>query len=147
MNARPQAWLHQAKNDLAFAQLARDDNFLAQACDYASQAAEKALKGALLELGIEPSHTDMLNDRVRLGSAGVNIQAFLGLPLRGLSRWRSNRATPWMRPHCRICLIPVMPIRPSASPVRCSPLWKHSINPVNDESTRTLEACWLPLTP
>ena len=87
MNARPQAWLHQAKNDLAFAQLARDNNFLAQACDYASQAAEKALKGALLELGIEPPHTHVLNDLVqRLGSTGVNTQALLGLPLRGLSR-------------------------------------------------------------
>ena len=87
MNARPQAWLHQAKNDLAFAQLARDNNFLAQACDYASQAAEKALKGALLELGIEPPHTHVLNDLVeRLGATGVNTQAFLVLPLRGLSR-------------------------------------------------------------
>ena len=87
MNARPQAWLHQAKNDLAFAQLARDNNFLAQACDNASQAAEKALKGALLELGIEPPHTHVLNDLVeRLGATGVNTQAFLGLPLRGLSR-------------------------------------------------------------
>ena len=72
MNARPQAWLHQAKNDLAFAQLARDNNFLAQACDYASQAAAKALKGALLELGIEPPHTHVLNDLVeRLGEQPV----------------------------------------------------------------------------
>ena len=87
MNSRPQAWLQQANNDLAFAQLARDNNFLAQACYYASQAAEKALKGALLELGIEPPHTHVLNDLVeRLGATGVNTQAFLGLPLRGLSR-------------------------------------------------------------
>ena len=87
MNARPKAWLHQANNDLALAQLARDNNFLAQACDYASQAAEKALKGALLELGIEPPHTHVLNDLVqRLGDAGLNTQAFLLLPLRSLSR-------------------------------------------------------------
>lgn len=87
MNARPRAWLHQAKNDLAFAQLAQNNNFLAQACDNASQAAEKALKGALLELGIEPPHTHVLNDLVeRLGPTGVNTQAFLGLPLRSLSR-------------------------------------------------------------
>ena len=87
MNARPQAWLQQATNDLAFAQLARDNNYLAQACYYASQAAEKALKGALLELGIEPPHTHVLNDLVqRLEAAGVNTEAFLGLPLRGLSR-------------------------------------------------------------
>ena len=87
MNARPKAWLNQANNDLALAQLARDNNFLAQACYYASQAAEKALKGALLELGIEPPHTHVLNDLVqRLGDAGLNTQAFLLLPLRGLSR-------------------------------------------------------------
>ena len=87
MNARPQAWLYQAKNDLAFAQLARDNNFFAQACDHASQAAEKAMKGALLELGIEPRHTHVLKDLVqRLGASGVNTQAFLGLPLRRLSR-------------------------------------------------------------
>ena len=54
MNARPKAWLHQADNDLALAQLARDNNFLAQACYDASQAAEKALKGALLEHGAKP---------------------------------------------------------------------------------------------
>jgi HEPN domain-containing protein len=41
MNARPNAWLLQAENDLALAQLARDNGFLAQACYYASQAAEK----------------------------------------------------------------------------------------------------------
>ena len=87
MNARPKAGLHQANNDLALAQLARDNNFLAQACYYASQAAEKALKGALLELGIEPPHTHVLNDLVqRLGDVGLNTQAFLLLPLRSLSR-------------------------------------------------------------
>ena len=32
MNARPNAWLRQAENDLALAQLARDNGFLAQAC-------------------------------------------------------------------------------------------------------------------
>ena len=44
MNARPNAWLRQAENDLALAQLARDNGFLAQACFYSSQAAEKGLK-------------------------------------------------------------------------------------------------------
>ena len=57
MNARPEAWLRQARNDLALATLAPDNGFLAQACYYASQAAGKALKGALLELRIEPPHT------------------------------------------------------------------------------------------
>lgn len=52
MNSRPDAWLRQARNDLALAQLAKDNGFLAQSCYFASEAAEKGLKGALLELGI-----------------------------------------------------------------------------------------------
>ena len=43
MNSRPDAWLHQARNDLALAQLAKDNGFLAQSCYFASQAAEKGL--------------------------------------------------------------------------------------------------------
>ena len=31
MNSRPEAWLRQAENDLAVAQLARDHDYLAQA--------------------------------------------------------------------------------------------------------------------
>ena len=87
MNSRPEAWIHQARNDLALAQLASENNFQAQACYYASQAAEKSLKGALLELGIEPPHTHVLNDLVRrLGEAGLATQTLEALPLRGLSR-------------------------------------------------------------
>lgn len=87
MNSRPEAWLHQARNDLAMARLAREHGFLAQACDYASQTAEKALKGALLELGIEPPHTHVLNDLVRrLDDAGLDTGVLQTLPLRGLSR-------------------------------------------------------------
>jgi len=87
MNSRPEAWIHQARNDLALAGLASENNFLAQACYDASQAAEKSLKGALLELGIEPPHTHVLNDLVRrLGEAGLATQTLEALPLRGLSR-------------------------------------------------------------
>ena len=87
MNSRPDAWLRQARNDLALAQLAKDNGFLAQSCYYASQAAEKGLKGALLELGIEPPHTHVLNDLVeRLGDNGLNTDQLKTLPLRGLSR-------------------------------------------------------------
>ena len=87
MNSRPKAWLKQAHNDLALAELANDNGFLAQACYYASQAAEKALKGALLELGVEPPHTYVLNYLVqRLGRAGVDVGAMKALPLRRLSR-------------------------------------------------------------
>ena len=87
MNSRPDAWLRQARNDLDLAQLARDNSFLAQSCYYASQGAEKALKGALLELGIEPPHTHVLNDLVRrLEEAGLDVRELSELPLRSLSR-------------------------------------------------------------
>ena len=87
MNSRPDAWLRQARNDLALAQLAKDNGFLAQSCYYASQAAEKGLKAALLELGIEPPHTLVLNDLVeRLGDNGLNTEQLKALPSRGLSR-------------------------------------------------------------
>ncbi len=87
MNSRPEAWLHQARSDLALARLARDNGFLAQACYFASQAAEKSLKGALLELGIEPPHTLVLHDLVQqLDQAGLDTHALQALPLRGLSR-------------------------------------------------------------
>jgi len=71
----PDAWLRQAHNDLALAQVARDNGFLAQSCDYASQGAEQALKGALLELGIEPPHTQVLNDLVRRLKGLMAIQS------------------------------------------------------------------------
>ena len=87
MNARPTAWLRQAENDLELAQLARENGFLAQACFYSSQAAEKGLKSALLELGDEPPHTHVLNDLVnRLKNAGLVTDSLEALPLRSLSR-------------------------------------------------------------
>ena len=87
MNSRPEAWLKQAQNDLALARLAKDNSFMAQACYLASQSAEKALKGALLELGIEPPHTHVLNDLVgRLDKEEMEVTNLNALPLRGLSR-------------------------------------------------------------
>ena len=87
MNARPKAWLRQAENDLALAQLARDNGFLAQACFYASQTADKGLKSALLEPGEEPPHTHVLNDLVsRLHQNDLDTRALKDLPLRSLSR-------------------------------------------------------------
>lgn len=92
MNARPQAWLQQARNDLAMAQLARDNDFLAQACYFASQAAEKALKGALLELGVEPPHTHVLNDLLdRLHAAGLNTNELNALPQLTKASMQSKR--------------------------------------------------------
>ena len=87
MNARPNAWMHQAQQDLALAQLARDNGFPAAACFHASQAAEKALKSALLELGVEPPFTHVLNTLVKqLQEAGINTQNLERLALRQLSR-------------------------------------------------------------
>ena len=81
------AWRRQAHNDLAFAKLAKDNGYWAQSCYYASQAAANGLKGALLEIGFEPPHTQLLNDLVqRLGDNGLNIEQLKVLPLRGLSR-------------------------------------------------------------
>ena len=65
MNSRPEAWLKQAHNDLALARLVKDNSFMDQACYHAFQAAEQALKGALLELEIEPTHTHVLIDLVQ----------------------------------------------------------------------------------
>ena len=87
MNARPNAWMHQAQQDLALAQLARDNGFHAAACFHASQAAEKAMKSALLELGLEPPFTHVLNTLVsQLQDAGINTQNLERLTLRQLSR-------------------------------------------------------------
>ena len=87
MNARPQAWLRQAINDLDLARLARDNGFHAQACYFAAQAAEKDLKGALLELGQEPPHTPVLNDLVgALAAQGLEVGALSALPLKALTR-------------------------------------------------------------
>jgi len=87
MNAPSQAWLAQARNDLDLAQLACRNSFFAQACYFASQAAEKALKSALLELGLEPPHTQVLGDLLhRLMAAGLDTSALQLLPLKSLSR-------------------------------------------------------------
>ena len=87
MNARPDAWLRQAQNDLELAQLARDNAYLAQACFDASQAAEKGLKSALLELGLEPPDTHVLNDLTRrLKETGLETKDLEALSLRSLSR-------------------------------------------------------------
>ena len=87
MNARPQAWLAQARNDLDLAHLACRNGFLAQACYFASQAAEKALKSALLELGLEPSDTHVLGDLLQpLQVAGLDTASLQTLPLKALSR-------------------------------------------------------------
>ena len=85
--ARTGAWWRQAHNDLALADLARSNGFHAQACFFAAQAAEKALKGALLELGREPPHTHVLGQLVQiLAAEGLDATALASLPLPALTR-------------------------------------------------------------
>ena len=113
MNARPNAGMYQAQQDLALAQLARDNGFHAAACFHASQAAEKALKSALLELGLEPPFTHVLNTLVsQLQDAGINTQNLERLALRQLSRMAVQSVTRWMQHPPQSCSIKRMPIRP-----------------------------------
>jgi HEPN domain-containing protein len=85
--ARTGAWWRQAHNDLELSELARGNGFHAQACFFATQAAEKALKGAILELGGEPPHTHVLGQLVKLLAAeGLDVAALAPLPLPALSR-------------------------------------------------------------
>jgi HEPN domain-containing protein len=82
MNSRPQAWLKQAKDDLGVAELTRDNGYNCQACYFASQAAEKALKGLILELGAEPAYTHVLGELIKqLKQLGCNVEVFDSLPL------------------------------------------------------------------
>ena len=85
--ARPQAWWRQAHSDLDLARIASGRGFHAQACFLAAQAAEKALKGAIVELGLEPPHTHGLLQLLSvLETQGVNGEALADLPLRALTR-------------------------------------------------------------
>ena len=85
--ARPLAWWRQANDDLKLADLARRNGFHAQACFFATQAAEKALKGAILELGGEPPRSHVLGMLVKLLAAeGLDVTALAPLPLTALSR-------------------------------------------------------------
>lgn len=95
MNARPKAWLAQARNDLDLAVLGSQEGFHAQACFFASQAAEKALKGAILELGVEPAHTHQLTELVDcLTQLGMPTEPLEQLRLKPLSRMATSTRYP-----------------------------------------------------
>lgn len=95
MNARPGAWWLQAENDLQMASVALEHGFFSQACYHASQAAEKALKSVVLELGAEPLHTHVLGQLLQqLASLGMNPAPFESLPLRQLSRMSASSRYP-----------------------------------------------------
>ena len=63
MTPRVEAWLRQARSDLAVARLTTDQGFHAQACYHAGQAAEKALKGLLVAGGVVPPYSQSLHLR------------------------------------------------------------------------------------
>ncbi len=85
--ARTGAWWRQAHNDLELAELASANGFHAQGCFFASRAAEKALKGAIVELGLEPPHPHGLGPLVALlAEEGLDASALNPLPLPALSR-------------------------------------------------------------
>jgi HEPN domain-containing protein len=85
--ARTDAWWRQAHNDLDLAELARSNGYHAQACFFAAQAAEKALKGAILELGGEPPHTHVLGRLMEmLRAEGLDVTPLDALPLPALTR-------------------------------------------------------------
>lgn len=93
--ARPQAWWRQARSDLDLAVLASRHGFQAQACYFAAQAAEKALKGAIVELGREPPHTHALAQLVAvLQELGLTTTPLADLPLRALTRMTATSRYP-----------------------------------------------------
>lgn len=79
MTTRVEAWLRQADSDLAVSQLT-------EAKGFHSQAAEKALKGALISLGVLPPYSHSL-DRVinALDQQGVNSNALKELHVKAIS--------------------------------------------------------------
>jgi len=91
MKPQVEAWLRQARDDLAMARLADEARFHTQACYHASQAAEKALKGLLTGLDLEPPRTHALERLVEsLREAGVEVEPLRELQLRVLSGMTSS---------------------------------------------------------
>lgn len=95
MNPRPTAWLQQARGDLAMAELAGSHGFHSHACFFASQAAEKALKSLLIEIGLVPPRTHVLPVLLmELAAAGIDVDPLASLRLGGLSRMATSSRYP-----------------------------------------------------
>jgi len=95
MTTRVQAWLRQADSDLAVGQLTEAKGFHSQACYHYSQAAEKALKGALISVGILPPYSHSLDRLINaLEQQGVKSNALQALHIRALSRMSSETRYP-----------------------------------------------------
>ena len=85
MNSRPEAWVKQAATILHWPDWPKTTASWRKP-DLAS-IRRKSTEGALLELGIEPPHNNVLNDLVRrLNNEGIEVTNLNALPLRGLSR-------------------------------------------------------------
>jgi len=95
MTPRADAWLRQARNDLEAAQVTSQGGFHAQACYLAGQAAEKALKAALVAAGITPPHSHSLERLVAmLRDQGVATESLEQLHLKALTRMNSETRYP-----------------------------------------------------
>ena len=88
-------WYLQAKNDFAMAELAVENSFYAQACYHSSQAAEKALKGVIIELGGEVIRTHALPRlKNELRNLGVKTEPIDELRLNYLTRMNTSTRYP-----------------------------------------------------
>lgn len=86
MCARIDAWIRQAESDFRVGQLTDAQNFHSQAWYHYGHAAEKALKGWLLLLGIVPPYSYSLDRLVdELVDQGINVVPLRGLHLKGFS--------------------------------------------------------------
>lgn len=95
MTTRVEAWLRQADSDLAVGQLTEANGFHSQACYHYSQAAEKALKGTLISLGVLPPYSHSLDRLINaLDQQGVKSSALKELHVKALSRMSSETRYP-----------------------------------------------------
>ena len=96
-------WLAFARDDLCVARLILDqpDGVPRHACFHAQQSAEKALKGALLSLGIDFPKTHDL-DRLRTLFPEDWAEGLDHLPLSQLTEWAVAPRYPgeWPEPEC-----------------------------------------------
>lgn len=95
MTPRADAWLRQARSDLAVARLTADQGFHAQACYHAGQAAEKALKALLVAAGTIPPYSHSLDRLVEtVAELGIDATALTSLHLRALTRMNTESRYP-----------------------------------------------------
>jgi hypothetical protein len=95
MTPRAEAWLRQARNDLEAAQVTAQAGFHAQACYLAGQAAEKALRAAIVATGSTPPHSHSLERLVTmLREQGISTEPLEGLHLKALTRMNSETRYP-----------------------------------------------------